>query len=262
VPQRALQIFDEKSRDLRVAAVGPGRALPAGVATPALARGSPDRRALSLRRPVIVEDVAEHPGIALYWPGSRSLLAVPLTSRGKSFGVLRLEYGDPDAFDEEDVAILGILAEQIGLAIGRARIVRALHRRQADLSAVSADLERVLEEDRRRIARELHDELAQSMTAAKINLGLLRGMAGEGQAPMRRVIADTSALIDRTISETRRISMDLRPSMLDELGLLPTLHWYASTFASGPGSGAGSTRATGAPESETPRPSSTARQEG
>jgi len=106
-----------------------------------------------------------------------------------------------------------------------------LHTRQADLTTVSADLERALEEDRRRIARELHDELAQSMTAAKINLGLLEDLTADGAEEVCRTIRETSALIDRSIVETRRISMDLRPAMLDDLGLLPALRWYASTFS-------------------------------
>ena len=142
-----------------------------------------------------------------------------------------MEDAEPRAFDEEDIRLCSTLADQIGHAIRRARVIEALSRKQADLRAVSESLEKRLEEDRRRIARELHDELAQSMTAAKINLGLLRTLT-RGAAPgVRRAILETEAVVRSTIEDTRRIAMDLRPSMLDELGLVPALRWYADTFS-------------------------------
>ena len=87
----------------------------------------------------------------------------------------------------------------------RARVIEDLNHKQNDLRAVSESLERRLEEERRRIARELHDELAQSMTAAKINLGLLGDLTREAAPEVRRAIRETEAVILRTIDDTRRI---------------------------------------------------------
>ena len=116
------------------------------------------------------------------------MLSVPMRSRGRVLGMVRLESERPFAFDQEDQEILGRVGEQIGHAVRRARFVEELHRRKREVQAVSENLERMLEEDRQRIARELHDELAQSMTAARINLGLLRQLTPNARPEARRAI--------------------------------------------------------------------------
>ncbi|MFQ5890804.1 MAG: GAF domain-containing protein, partial [Gemmatimonadota bacterium] len=189
-------------------------------------------RAYVTGRPILIRDVADLPRPLPDWPAStRSILVNPVHSNRKALGALRLESERAYAFDEGDVEIFSILGEEIGHAVRRARVLEALRSKQADLKAVSERLESALEEDRQRIARELHDELAQSMTAAKINLDILRTITNGAGPSARALIAETTSLLDRTIAETRRISMDLRPAMLDDLGLLPTLRWYAGHFA-------------------------------
>src|SRR2546425_4985588 len=178
-----------------------------------------------------IDDLHRLPEICSYWPEARSALVIPMRSRGRIVGTFRLESLRASAFDDEDLSYFSILAEQIGHAVRRARVIEDLSRKQADLRAVSESLEKRLEEDRRRIARELHDELAQSMTAAKINLGLLRTLTRGAAPAVRRAILETEAVVRSTIEDTRRIAMDLRPSMLDELGLVPALRWYADTFS-------------------------------
>ena len=217
--------------------------LVAGVAGPGGARymgyrfpSRPHRSALSARvlhsgAPVRIDDLVRRPEVCAYWPDARSALVIPMRSRGRILGTFRLESLRPAAFDDEDLAYFSILAEQIGHAVRRARVIEDLNHKQNDLRAVSESLERRLEEERRRIALELHDELAQSMTAAKINLGLLGDLTREAAPEVRRAIRETEAVILRTIDDTRRISMDLRPVMLDELGLVPALRWYANNFA-------------------------------
>ncbi len=182
-------------------------------------------------KPVLIGDAREVPRATTSWPGARSLLVIPIRSKERVLGLLRLEALAPHAFDDGDVRIFSIVGEQIGHAIRRARLLEAMARKQADLRAISESLEAVLEQDRRRIARELHDELAQSMTAAKMNLGLLQDLTPSGAPEARRLLRETATLLDRTIAETRRISMDLRPAMLDDLGLLPALRWYTGDFA-------------------------------
>ena len=226
-------LYEERAGEFEVAAIaGPPVKYGQGFRFPA----RPHRTCLSPRvlrsgRPVRLDDLRETPDICLYWPEARSALVIPIRSQGKILGTLRLEDAEARAFDEEDIRLCSTLADQIGHAIRRARVIEALGRKQADLRAVSESLEKSLEEDRRRIARELHDEVAQSMTAAKINLGLLRTLTRGAAPEVRRAILETEEVVRRTIEDTRRIAMDLRPSMLDELGLVPALRWYADTFA-------------------------------
>ena len=229
-----IELFDEHTREPVVAAAcGPDetRRISRRVTVRGPGSRAPAGRTVARHRPFIVEEVRELPVSPARWRWTRSLLTAPIRSRERVLGVLSLESRRPYAFEDDDAEVLSILGEQIGQAVKRARTLDALHSRQADLTAVSADLEKALEEERRRIARELHDELAQSMTAAKINLGLLEELTGDGSQEVCRTIRETATLIDRTIAETRRISMDLRPAMLDDLGLLPALRWYADTFS-------------------------------
>jgi len=225
-------LYDESAFEFEVAALA-GPPVKYGVGFRFSAR--PHRTCLSPRvlrsgRPLRLDDLRKT-DVCLYWPEARSALVLPIRSKGKILGTLRLEDAETQAFDEEDVSLCTTLADQIGHAIRRARVIEALGRKQADLRAVSESLEKSIEEDRRRIARELHDELAQSMTAAKINLGLLRTLTRGAAPEVRRAILETEAVVRSTIEDTRRIAMDLRPSMLDELGLVPALRWYADTFA-------------------------------
>lgn len=231
-----IRLHDERARALRVvAAAGPGaRAFLGQICPTSRGRGSLSPGVLSFLadRPIVLNRGAPLPPAESYWSDVRSAMLIPIRIRKRAIGVLRLEATRRFTFDEGDVKVFSVLGEQIGYAVSRALVLEALHKKQAELRAVSESLEASLEADRRRIARELHDELAQSMTAAKLNLGLLEDVTGgSGRADGRRLIHETAALLDRTIAETRRISMDLRPAMLDELGLLPALRWYAGVFA-------------------------------
>lgn len=79
------------------------------------------------------------------------------------------------------------------------------------------------EEERKKIARELHDEVGQTLTAIKINLEILRGKVG---SDLLSYIEESINLIDKTIEQIRDISLNLRPSLLDNLGLKSAIKWY------------------------------------
>jgi PAS domain S-box-containing protein len=76
------------------------------------------------------------------------------------------------------------------------------------------------EKERQHLARELHDEVGQALTAAKINL---QSIAATGEGATSARLEETSAILDRLLGQVRQISLDLRPSMLDDLGLIPAL---------------------------------------
>jgi signal transduction histidine kinase len=226
-------LYDERASVFEVAAIaGPLGKYNSGFRFPA----RPQRSCLSPRvlrsgRLLRLDDLRKTPEVRIYWPEARSTLVIPIRSKGKIHGTLRLEDVETQAFDEEDIRLYSTLADQIGHAVRRGRVIETLDRKQSDLRAVSESLEKRLEEDRRRIARELHDEVGQAMTAARINLGLLSTLTHDAGPEVRRAIRETEAVVLRTIEDTRRIAMDLRPSMLDDLGLVPALRWYADTFA-------------------------------
>jgi PAS domain S-box-containing protein len=97
------------------------------------------------------------------------------------------------------------------------------------LRALSARVESVREEERRRVAREVHDTLGQALTGLKINLSLLgRKLAGETELEER--IVSMSDLVDTTIKSVREIATELRPGVLDDLGLAAALDWQVKRF--------------------------------
>ncbi len=100
-----------------------------------------------------------------------------------------------------------------------------LHGAYERLRALTRRLEDAKEEERRRIARELHDEMGQALSAVKLNLKVL-GRLSEDEAATDRV-GDALSLIDGIIRHVRTLSLDLRPPLLDELGLVVALRGYA-----------------------------------
>jgi PAS domain S-box-containing protein len=106
----------------------------------------------------------------------------------------------------------------------------ALRQSQRELRELSARVLEAREEEKARIARELHDELGQLLTALKMDLGWVRErLASDAQLDSR--LNEMSGLLDRTVGATRRISADLRPLMLDDLGLADAAAWLVDDFA-------------------------------
>lgn len=88
------------------------------------------------------------------------------------------------------------------------------------------------EEERRRIARELHDGIGQHLTAIKLSLeaSLLQRRQSSAFEALQTDLAATLKMVQETIEESRRVALDLRPSMLDDLGLIPTLEWLCREY--------------------------------
>jgi signal transduction histidine kinase len=131
----------------------------------------------------------------------------------------------PDLSHAVPISDLGILG--IGAANGMLIVVVALtavadrlQNHRNILRAFSRRLVEVQEVERRHLARELHDEIGQALTAAKINL--LSITDNGGNATFVR-LQDTTAILERLLGQVRQISLDLRPPMLDDLGLVPAL---------------------------------------
>jgi PAS domain S-box-containing protein len=101
---------------------------------------------------------------------------------------------------------------------------------QRELRELSARVLEAREEEKARIARELHDELGQLLTALKMDLSSLRGSV-PAEANTSKKLEEMGRLLDQTVSATRRISADLRPLMLDDLGLADAASWLVDDFA-------------------------------
>jgi two-component system, NarL family, sensor histidine kinase UhpB len=113
----------------------------------------------------------------------------------------------------------------------RKRAERELRESREQLRQLSASLLAVREEEKARIARELHDELGQALTGIKMDLAQLAvRLTPEQPGAIDRVNA-MSVLIESTVASVRRLATELRPLMLDDLGLVPTIEWLVGDFS-------------------------------
>jgi signal transduction histidine kinase len=99
-----------------------------------------------------------------------------------------------------------------------------------ELRNLSAHLQSVREDERTRIAREIHDELGQNLTALRLDLLWLSRHLTEDQTPLQDKIHAMSKLINATARSVQRISMELRPGLLDDLGLVAAMEWQIEQF--------------------------------
>ena len=114
----------------------------------------------------------------------------------------------------------------VNIPLATADTAQFLEERRAFAVAAQA----IREEEKARLARELHDELAQSLTALKMDTIWVRDHASSVPGTVTAKLTDMVEMLDRTVAATRRMAADLRPLMLDDLGLVPAIEWLASSF--------------------------------
>lgn len=161
--------------------------------------------------------------------GYRSLLIVPTLVQDELIGSLNLVAHQPNAFPPECLEIGREVANQLGIAITQARMMDQLRIDQENLQALSQRLLEVQEQERRNIARELHDEVGQTLTG----LALILDVATQSPAgAITSRFGQAHALVIELTERVRQLSLELRPALLDDLGLLPALLWYLDRYSS------------------------------
>ncbi len=152
---------------------------------------------------------------------------LPLLRRDQAIGALVIVGEARDPFTALDDRFLVALGQQVGAALENADLYARLEARTVELARLSARMIEQHEDERRRLSRELHDETAQVFTAVKMELGVLREGVSDAQASR---LDQVLGLIDTGIRGIRSVTNDLRPSLLDDLGLVPALRSLVSDF--------------------------------
>ncbi|MEO8158577.1 MAG: GAF domain-containing protein [Betaproteobacteria bacterium] len=158
----------------------------------------------------------------------RSAASVPLLLDGKPIGSFSLHASEIDHFDDERMHLLNELAGGIAFALDRfeqesrrRRAEASIHEARQQLQALSTRLLEVQEQERADIARELHDEIGQSLTLVKIKLQMAL-MRGEN---VEAIATECVDITSHTLEQVRTMSLNLRPPALDDLGLPAALQW-------------------------------------
>jgi PAS domain S-box-containing protein len=150
--------------------------------------------------------------------GLRACWSFPIcASDGHVIGTFAVYYREPRAPDAASVELIKRAAHVAGIAIERRNLDEQLH----DLAA---RIEAVREEERTNIAREIHDELGQALTALKLDIAWV---ARRSQGEVAGKLTEMSRTADDIIGTVRRISAELRPGILDAIGLRAALEWQA-----------------------------------
>jgi signal transduction histidine kinase len=182
-------------------------------------------RALATGLPQVTGDWTDASAAGARYPYAAVL---PLLRNEAVIGALILVGDARDPFTALDDRFLVALGQQVGAALENADLYRRLEVRTVELARLSARMVEQHEEERRRLSRELHDETAQVFSAVKMELGVIRDGAPPAQgARLDQVLG----LIDTGIRSIRNVTNDLRPSMLDDLGLLPALRSLVAEFS-------------------------------
>ena len=165
-------------------------------------------------------------------PEIEDAIAAPLVFKGRVSGVLLVESrGRVQAFDESHIQLIQAVANQLAMAMENGRLCEELLAKEEMRGQLLERLICAQEDERRRIARELHDETSQALTALIIGLGSVEEALPLDANESRRRLEAARGLTIQTLEEVRKIIMDLRPTSLDDLGLVPALRWYSRTQA-------------------------------
>ena len=130
-------------------------------------------------------------------------------------------------FSEEEQDLLTAIGNQIAVAIENARLYAEVQQKEHIRGELFKKAINAQEEERKRIARELHDETSQNLTALLFLVEEVLEMDDLDDAQAR--LGKMQSLVKVTLDGVHKIIFDLRPSMLDHLGLVPALRWYAES---------------------------------
>lgn len=189
------------------------------------------RSVLDSRKPLSVLNIQKDRRMAfpdhLRKHGLISSLGVPLIARNETLGVFSLYTTQEHIFSSEEIDFVISVASQAAIAIYNSRLYEEVFDTRERLQALSRRLVEVQETERRRVARELHDEIGQALTGLKLSLEMV------GRLPIEEAktkLGEAQALVNEIMERVRGLSLELRPSMLDDLGLLPTLLWHFGRY--------------------------------
>ncbi len=160
--------------------------------------------------------------------GRAATLCLPLVFKGQLLGIVLARCDRVLA--PADLELAGALASQAAAALANASLFETARRHEEELRKLSQMRVQLQEESQRQLSRELHDGVGQILTAIKMDLGVLERDGQLDATALRARLREVREQVTELVAEVRTMSQILRPSMLDDFGLVPTLQFLAEKF--------------------------------
>jgi signal transduction histidine kinase len=187
-------------------------------------------------RAVLLEDISSEPDAArldlVSSEGLKAFISVPLRAKDNVLGVMNVASRVPHSFTKEDVHLLHSIGDQLGMAIEHAILYERLRKARERLRRLARQNLVAEEEERRRIARELHDETSQSLSGIALQLEALMEIyakSGNQDAQLMAGLKKVQSLTVQVHKEVSRIISNLHPAVLDTLGLVAAVRQHAKS---------------------------------
>jgi signal transduction histidine kinase len=162
--------------------------------------------------------------------GAGAVLAVPMRTRDQDLGAVIVARAEERPFERSDLILLSTVANQLAIAIENVRLFEEVREKERLRRDLLSRLISAHEDERFRISRELHDEVSQSLTGLMMRLNAAEEMCPQDLEQARAALGTVRGVAEQTLEEVRKIIFALRPTLLDDLGLIPAVRHYAKNL--------------------------------
>ncbi|MBI3112283.1 MAG: PAS domain S-box protein [Ignavibacteriales bacterium] len=189
------------------------------------------------KEPLVIQDFGVNPRFPVEelppFKAERIISAArfPLVVDREIRGQLMIGFRQHHEFSPRELRLLVSLAEKSSIGLANAQLYDSLLSREKELEMLSGARVQAQEDERRRIAREIHDSLGQMLTAIKFNVEILEDSSDLQQHSDKERLEDIKSLLDNSMAEAREISYNLMPSVLVDFGLVPALQNQCEQFS-------------------------------
>ncbi len=156
---------------------------------------------------------------------------IPLMFQNQLLGILFVGNADGKEFDYDTETTLKQAADSLAIAVQNDHFLMKIKGHEAELRHMSLNILKAQEKERKLLSAELHDEFGQTLTAIGLNLSVMRRKLDKSQPEkIRPRLEEVEQSIELLSKQIHNLSLDLRPPILDDLGLIPSLRWYLNQY--------------------------------